>query len=256
MNLILLDSDSSNQHLPAGDRRSIHIREVLLPSGKSRIFVGLPNGSMVVGAVALQEDGSVLIAADWGQPLPGHPCPFPLTVLVGLSRPQTCRKILREAASLGLQRLWFFGSEKGEPGYGSSKLWSTGEWRSLLLEGVEQSFDTHMPEIRRFENLEQACESIEDSPLLERIGLDPYEADEALGREWSKGVAGQVCLAVGSERGWSATERVCLRDRGFVLKHLGPKILRTETAITLSAGVIAANRGWWQSIDREYPVPD
>jgi RsmE family RNA methyltransferase len=37
-------------------------------------------------------------------------------------------------------------------------------------------------------------------------------------------------LAIGPERGWTDAERESLRNAGFELVHLGPRILRTETA--------------------------
>jgi 16S rRNA (uracil1498-N3)-methyltransferase len=40
-----------------------------------------------------------------------------------------------------------------------------------------------------------------------------------------------VVLAIGSERGWTPTERELFRAQRFTLVHLGPRVLRTETAV-------------------------
>ena len=62
--------------------------------------------------------------------------------MIALPRPQTARKILNEATSLGVASIRFFRSEKGEPGYRASTLWTTGEWRRHLVDGASQAFDT------------------------------------------------------------------------------------------------------------------
>ena len=47
-----------------------------------------------------------------------------------------------------------------------------------------------------------------------------------------------VFAAIGSERGWSPAERSLLESRGFVRLGMGSRIMRTETAATVSASVI------------------
>ena len=44
--------------------------------------------------------------------------------------------------------------------------------------------------------------------------------------------------AIGSERGWSPTERALLESRGFVRLGMGARVMRTETACTVSASII------------------
>jgi len=50
-------------------------------------------------------------------------------------------------------------------------------------------------------------------------------------------------VAIGPERGWSARERDLLRARGFELVHLGPRVLRTETACVAAVAVVKSRLG-------------
>ncbi len=51
------------------------------------------------------------------------------------------------------------------------------------------------------------------------------------------GMASPLALAFGPERGWSGPERALLRAAGFELAHLGPRVLRTETAVVAAVSV-------------------
>jgi 16S rRNA U1498 N3-methylase RsmE len=53
-----------------------------------------------------------------------------------------------------------------------------------------------------------------------------------------------LVLAFGPERGWSGDERDRLRAAGFVLAGLGPRVLRSETAVIAAVAVARAVRGW------------
>ena len=73
------------------------------------------------------------------------------------------------------------------------------------------------------------------------VALDNYEA--------SIHVMDIVChpssvtVLIGSERGWSRSERDCLRARGFLLAHLGPRPLRAETAMAAGLSMVIRRLG-------------
>jgi RsmE family RNA methyltransferase len=49
--------------------------------------------------------------------------------------------------------------------------------------------------------------------------------------------------AIGSERGWTDKERILLEENGFIRWGMGERIMRTETAATVSASIILAQLG-------------
>jgi len=232
LNLILLEAGEVESPLALTDPRAIHLIRVLKRRAGDRFDAGIVNGPLGKATVAAIGPGALVLRFEPGEE---PPPPDPIHLLIALPRPQTARKILNEATALGVASMRFFRSEKGEPGYAASTLWRTMEWRRHLLDGAAQAFDTRLPEIRHDAGLAAAIEAL--PPGCRRIGLDNYEAARRL-----RPAAGipPVALAFGPERGWSAAERATLRERGFELAHLGPRVLRTETAVVAAVAIAKA----------------
>lgn len=232
MNLILFEAGEIGRPLPLADRRAVHLLRVLRRRPGEPFDAGIVNGPLGKGVIESVGADALAIRFEAGAPPP--PCDE-IHVLVALPRPQTARKILSEATSLGVASLRFFPSEKGEAGYAASTLWSSGEWRRHLLEGAAQAFDTRLPEVAHDAGLKASCAAL--SPGGDRIALDNYEASGPL----RPGLAARpIALAFGPERGWSASERSTLRAHGFELAHLGARVLRTETAVVAALALAKA----------------
>ena len=249
MNLILLDSMCHKQKLPAEDRRSVHIRGIVGRKDDERLFVGFQNGPIGRANVEIEATGEVNLTVEWWRNEESEKSRRKLWLLIPYCRPQTCKKILREAASLGIGRLVFFKSDRGEAGYAESSLWKTDEWQQLILAGVEQAFVTEVPAVTVSQgNLEAAILQVADDAAepLHRIALDNYEASNVLGSEEMDPNDSGCVLAIGSERGWSAEERICLIRHGFTLHHMGHRVMRTETAVVAACSVVNASMGVWK----------
>jgi RsmE family RNA methyltransferase len=240
MNLVLFETAAEAARLQPGDPRARHIREVLRMKPGDELFVGVVNGPRGRAAIADDENGGLRLAIQWETTL--EPL-RPFWILAGLPRPQTARDLLREAATFGVTALHFFNAEKGEPSYAQSTLWQTDEWQRRLREGAAQAFATGVPEVARHESLRAAVEKIAESAPKNsvRLALDVYEAGAPLSQ--FAPADGPVVLALGAERGWSAGERIILRENKFSLAHLGPRVLRTETALVAGLSVLLARRG-------------
>jgi RsmE family RNA methyltransferase len=50
-------------------------------------------------------------------------------------------------------------------------------------------------------------------------------------------------MALGPERGWGDRDRALLRKEGFLLAHLGARVLRSETAMVAAVSILRAARG-------------
>lgn len=235
MNLILFSAEETALPLPRQDPRAIHLLEVLKRKPGDSFDAGLIDGPRGKGKVLEIGPSNLTLSFFWGEPPPAL---FPLRLIVGLPRPQTARKVLLEATSLGVAALHFVATERGEPGYAQSTLWSSGEWRRLLIAGAEQAFCTRLPKVTWTVPLE-TC--LWENPEETRLALDNYEAPTRLSE--AKILAPSVCLALGSERGWTGRERELLRDRGFRFHNLGVRVLRTETAVTAASALVLARMG-------------
>lgn len=240
MNLVLFSEAECDRPLPAGDPRARHICEVLGRQPGESFDCGRINGPRGRARVEALGDDAIRLSFTWEPELP--PALAPITLLVGLPRPQTARKILAEATTLGIARLVFFQSERGERSYAESTLWTSGEVERLLIAGAGQAFCTRLPAVEHASALEPALARCGHTHPT-RLALDNYEATTALGDAALSGAP--AALAVGSERGWSAAERETLRRSGYILAHLGARVLRTETACSAGLAVLKTRLGLW-----------
>ena len=242
MNLILFEPAETAAPLLRTDPRARHILDVLRRSVGDTFDAGLINGPRGKGTLAVVDPLTLTLTFTWG----AAPPPLdPIALVLGLPRPQTARKILQEATALGVRALHFFTSEKGEPNYAQSTLWSSGEWRRHLMAGAEQAFDTRLPEVTHAPSLAEVIRSLPEAAL--QLVLDNYESSEALSQchvlRDTTNPATPMIIALGPERGWSARERELLRARGFTFVHLGPRVLRTETACVAAVSLVKAKLG-------------
>jgi len=238
MNIILFRPHEVELPLSRHDPRAGHILEVLRRRPGDTFDAGLINGPRGRGTLVSVENGLLLITFVWGE---FPPSPSPLTLVIGLPRPQTARDILRDATTLGVAALHFICTDKGEPSYARSKLWQGGAWERHVITGAEQAFCTRLPEVTHGRALVEVLAGLPAGSA--RIALDNYEAPAALGACPLSGCKSAV-LALGAERGWSEAERNRLRSAGFTFAHLGPRVLRTETACVAAISLIKARLGW------------
>ena len=238
MNLVLFHPSEIDQPLSRQDRRARHLLDVLRRSPGDTFDAGVVNGPRGKGTLVSVGPGHLTLAFSWGAP-PPPPCP--ITVLIGLPRPQTARDILREATALGVSSLHFVRTEKGEPGYGDSTLWRNGAWEEYLQQGAAQAFCTLLPAVTHGRSLADTLASLPGE--AGRLALDNYEASESLATCNLLGYKSAV-LALGAGRGWSPAERALLRASGFALVHLGERVLRTETACIAALALLKARQGW------------
>lgn len=238
MNIILFRPHEVELPLSRQDPRARHILDILRRRPGDTFDAGLINGPRGRGTLVSVESELLFITFAWGE-FPPPPCP--LTVVIGLPRPQTARDILRDATTLGVAALHFVCTDKGESSYARSRLWQGGEWERYVIAGAEQAFCTRLPEVTHGRALAEVLEALPADSV--RIALDNYTASAPLGGGALPG-AGSAVLALGAERGWSDAERTRLESKGFAFAHLGPRVLRTETACIAAITLLKARLGW------------
>jgi RsmE family RNA methyltransferase len=232
VNLILLEPDEADRPLAPADPRALHLHKVLRRKVGDRFDAGIVNGPRGKGTIlSIGPEGIRFQFEAAAAPQEADS----IHLVVALPRPQTARKVLGAGTALGVSSIRFFKPEKGELGYASSTLWSTGEWRRHLLDGASQAFDTRIPEVLHAKSLEEAVAAL--PAACTAIALDNYEATRRLTAEQRHA---PLALAFGPERGWSAAERNLLRGAGFELAHLGTRVLRTETAVVAALAIVKA----------------
>lgn len=247
MNIILFEDDNIPEKINITDERARHILKILKLKTGDEFSCGLVNGPSGKGSITSIDKEWIYFS--W-EKTEDPVSLYPLTLLIGYTRPISSKRILREAASLGVERIIFTGTDTGEKSYKDSNLWKN-EYRKYLLSGAEQAASTGLPEVEFYKNLQSYLkhnhlypgDGGSDNTLsqVDKIVLDNIEPDVKLS-EYTPAIT-TCLLAIGSERGWSMRERKLFRQYEFIFASLGSRVLRTETASTAGITLLLARMG-------------
>lgn len=228
MNLLLLTPDDcpAPGRARLTGRRLQHVREVHRAAAGDRLRVGLLGGLMGEGVItALDRDALSLEFVLEQAPPPK----LPLTLLLALPRPKMLKRVFQTVAAMGVHRLVLMNSYRVEKSFWESPWLAPEAVREQLLLGLEQARDTVLPEVvlePRFKPF------VEDRlPGLCR-GSQGLVAHPVAAEPCPVAIAAPVTLAIGPEGGFIPYEVDLLQEAGFRAVHLGPRILRVETAVT------------------------
>ena len=232
MNLVLLlpeDLVAPDRARLTG-RRLRHMREVHRVIPGDSLAVGLLGGRMGRGRVLRLDDETLELVLSLDQDPPPK---LPLTLVVALPRPKVLNRVVAASASLGVARLVLVNAWKVEKAYWSSPRMSPENLRQQLVLGLEQAKDTVLPDLRLARLFRPFVE--DELPALVGGGT-ALVAHPGSGRPSPKVLATPVTLAIGPEGGWIEAEVQSLLRAGLHPLDLGPRILRTETALATLVG--------------------
>lgn len=233
MNLIVLEPEDfvAADRVRLTDRRCVHARKHLKLALGDRLKVGLldegegpPAPNLGEGEVLRCDREALELRVRLGK-LP--PPALAITLALALPRPHTLDKVLQQATALGVKRLLLFHARRVEKSYWDASAIEPAAIRHQLCLGLEQSVDTVLPSVelhRRFRPfVEQRLASMrERGPVLVADPDGPVACPRA--------VPGPLTLVLGPEGGFVEFERERFAALGDQLVHLGPRILRVETA--------------------------
>ena len=149
-------------------------------------------------------------------------------------RPRVMKRLLPQLASLGVGRIFLVGAKKVEKDFWGATLLKEENYRPLLVDGLMQAGTTALPKLETRRNFRRfvADELDAVSPGACRIVAHPYSKEGATAPDVSR----PLLLAIGPEGGWTDDEVSLLESHGFVRYSLGPRILRTDTAVVAILG--------------------
>ncbi len=231
MNLILLHpQELTDQHVTLTDRRAEHIRKILRATIGDSVRVGILGGLLGTGCIQEMDGNRIVLKVH----LATEPPPFPPTDLIlAVPRPIMLKRVLAQAASIGVSRIFLINANRVEKSFFSATLIQSNAFTEPLLLGLEQAIDTKLPEISvhpRFRPFVEDLlpELLSDCPI--RLLAHP-EGDQTIAHA-AKGLsAKRAVLAIGPEGGWVDFEVERFKEQGFAPFSLGPRILRVDTAV-------------------------
>ncbi len=249
MNRIIFESEerSADGHVRFGGSRARHVFSVLRAAPGDTVRMGELGGERFDSAV-LVDVSAQSCAARLGPPSP----PLsrnPADLLLALPRPKCLRRLLPQIAALGPARVFVTAAEKVEKAYWGATALEPGECRERLMDGLCQSGDTILPEIRIVRRLKPFVQ--DEIPSLypdprSRLIAHPEKSTRLLPRhDWRSSAAATgrpLLIAVGPEGGWSEFEIGLFGDAGFSRISLGERTLRTDTAVVALLSLAAEGR--------------
>ena len=154
-------------------------------------------------------------------------------LLLALPRPKCLRRLWPQIAALGPERVYLTAAEKVEKDYWGSTFLRPEVYRSLLVDGLAQSGDTILPEVEVHRRLKPLVEDVLPRRYAEgrRLVAHPPRAGARNAAPDKPPAYGAGIVAVGPEGGWSDYELRMFEAAGFRRVSLGPRVLRTDTAV-------------------------
>jgi len=181
-----------------------------------------------------------------------HREPLPLALVVGVSRPQTIKKVVQAAVMFGVSSLHFVRSEQGEKSYLQSRSLDRDQLEDETVKALEQVWDTRAPEIvihrtfsyfieHKLPDIAAALQAGGRGVVARRYVAHP--GGMPLQRLASSGDPGApLIIAIGPERGWSDDEVRAFESSGFQVLGLGERVVRVELALVFMLGALSVVR--------------
>ena len=251
MNICLFKQEELNRPLSIKDERGEHIIKILHKKEGDIFSAGVING--MAGTATIKKIENDEITFDFAPDSEGKNL-YPLKMIIGFPRPIQLKRLLRDIAALGVQEVHLTGTELGEKSYMQSNLVEHGTAYQMLLDGTVQAASTHVPDLFLHKTLKDCLESVipekeqcNNAKIL-KLCMDNINPKgslfSVLQEQYEKPAL--VVAAIGSERGWTQKEREMLESAGYLRVGMGPRVMRTETAATVSASIISACMGWME----------
>ncbi len=163
----------------------------------------------------------------------------PVSLIIGLCRPQTVKKVLQLSMTLGIAEIIFLFSANSEKNYLYSKIWEERQLKHDLSLGMAQSGDYLAPRIIIERNFTDYFNSFLLDPLNQTSGKF-LATTKVESRLVSIPSLDKTILAIGPEKGWKLEEETIFLDNGFLPVNYGPRMLRIEQAMAYGLGQLNA----------------
>ncbi|MEW5249317.1 16S rRNA (uracil(1498)-N(3))-methyltransferase [Microbulbifer discodermiae] len=239
MNLILLQPDDffAPDRVCLRGRRQQHIQQVHRANSGDRLRVGLEDGEIGTGEVVSLGTDTVELKVALDSP---PPAALPLTLVLALPRPKVLKRVLQQVTAMGVKKLYLVNAYRVEKSYWQTPWLSTDKIGEQCRLGLEQAVDTQMPHI---ETRKRFKPFVEDELPGIAAATEKLVAHPVAARPCPVDSPRPTTLAVGPEGGFIPYEVEKLAEAGFSAVHLGPRILRVETALPVLLGRLLPARG-------------
>lgn len=241
MNLIILENTDhvkDSTYRIEGPRLR-HIRSILKAKQGDTIEAGLLNGPTAAAKITEITKTHATVDCTFAKPIP--PQKPAIDLICALPRPQTLKKILQSAATMGVENIHLTNANRVEQCYFSASAMNPQNIKAQLLEGLAQGKRTRLPKVQIhprfrcfFEDILPRIQS--EKPDSLKLTAD-VQATSYLDSRTLKNVS-RVILAIGPEGGWIDFELEIMDRAGFDRFKLSNSTLRVENAVVAAIAQI------------------
>jgi 16S rRNA (uracil1498-N3)-methyltransferase len=171
-----------------------------------------------------------------------------VTLALAFSRSDRMELALRQATEMGVDRFVTFGAERSDYRLAGARMERRiDRWRKITGEALCQCGRMRLPEIVMLSDTADlishaAAWNLVDGEGLKILAKEEGERQSLTSLSDRYPVCRRMLVAVGPEGGWSKVEGAQFGEAGFDAVHLGPRILRLETAVV---ALLAAAQLLW-----------
>lgn len=230
MNVILLDPREAiapNEFVIRDARRLHHLRDVHRAKPQDRFSVGVLGGLLGKATLLSLDAEHARFAVECLDTPP--PSALPVHLVLALPRPRMLARSLEHVTALGVKNITLLHTRRVEKSYWQSPELDENKIHQHLLLGLEQAKDTVLPNVTLRKGFRPFVEDNLPTLLEARRGL---LAHPGMPNACPRGINDETLLLIGPEGGFIEWEVEKLLDAGCEGIHLGPRILRVETAVT------------------------
>ncbi|HJN85514.1 MAG TPA: 16S rRNA (uracil(1498)-N(3))-methyltransferase [Patescibacteria group bacterium] len=226
-----------NNHVFFNPEESKQIKNVLRLSAGDRILVLDNRGNTYTVEISKSDNKTLkgnIIEKQFQKP--GNK--FSISLGQALTKGSKIDFIIQKATELGVENITFIETERSVVKYknvqAKDKL---KRWEKIAKEAAEQSHRLTIPNVSCHRNLEDFCKTNENAGL--KLIFWEEEKEKKL-RDCLKNDIGisRLSILIGPEGGFSSKEIELTRKFGFISVGLGPRILKTETAVMSILSII------------------
>ena len=208
-------------------RRLRHLHEVHRAHIGDSFNMGVLDSDMGRGTLVALNDTEARFELTLDTPPPPA---LPLHLILALPRPRMLARTLENITALGVKQVTLLNTRRVEKSYWQSPELAQEKIDQHLWLGLEQTRDTRWPEITLEPLFKPFVEDRLPTLLKGRRGLLAHPHTD---QECPQGLAlnEPTALAIGPEGGFIPYEVEQLTAAGLAPVHIGPCILRVETAV-------------------------
>jgi len=233
MNLLLLFPDDfiSPDIVRLTDHRFEHLHKIKKLSLNDTLDAGLINNktghAKVIGIDTEKIELQVCLDKDPIAPLAVH-------LILALPRPKMLKRILQTISAMGVKQLSLIHSAKVEKSFWQTPWLEIDKLQQNLILGLEQAKDTKMPIVTCYPRFKPFVEDVLPELITNSRAIIAHPGQGNFCQK--KNTIQPITLAIGPEGGFTDYEVDKFKQAGFIVCHLGQRILRVENAIPVLLG--------------------